>query len=175
MRVARQGTFDGLCGVYSIINALDLVGLKGRRSDLHTDLFIQLTHGLGAAALLSAMHDGLEARDLIRASKQAFGWLALEHGVELTIAQPHQHADFTTGRQFVGWVREQMQAPHTAVILHIDMPGRAHWSVAKAISGRRVFLRDSGGMSQLPGLHPSLRRGPCRLTPSETLVVQRRG
>lgn len=175
MRVARQGTFDGLCGVYSIINALDLAGLKGRRSDLHTDLFVQLTHGLGAAALLSAMHDGLEARDLIRAAKPAFAWLAAEYGVELTIAQPHQHSHFTTGRQFVGWVREQLRVADTAVILHVDMPGRAHWTVARAISGRRVLLRDSGGMTELPALHPSLRRGPCRLTPSETLVVQRRG
>lgn len=173
MRVARQGTFDGLCGVYSIINALDLVGLKGRRSDLHTDLFIQLTYGLGAAALLSAMHDGLEARDLIRAAKQAFRWLSIEYGVELTIAQPHGQSDFTTGRDFVGWIREQMRVPDTAVILHVDMPGRAHWTVAKAVSGRRVLLRDSSGMSELPMLRPTVTRGSCRLTPSETLVIRR--
>lgn len=174
MRVARQGTFDGLCGVYSIINALDLVGLKGRRSDLHTGLFIQLTHGLGAAALLSAMHHGLEARDLMRAAKQAFHWLSMDYGVELTISQPHQHRDFATGREFVGWLREQTRDAGTAVIVHVDMPGRAHWTVAKAVSGGRLLLRDSSGLSELPVSHPSVRRGPYRLTPSETLVLQRR-
>ncbi len=56
MRTTRQGTFDGLCGVYAILNALDPAGFKRPRGQLHAALFKELTYGLGSVSLLSAMH-----------------------------------------------------------------------------------------------------------------------
>ena len=80
MRTARQGTLDGLYGVYALINAVDLVVHFERGSALPKELFTQLTHGLGASSILSSTTEGLNVFELERATALAFRWLSLAPG-----------------------------------------------------------------------------------------------
>jgi hypothetical protein len=173
MRAARQGTFDGLCGIYAIINSLDLVGLKGRRCTAHAELFKQLTYALGAAALLSAMREGLEAKELVRAAEVAFGWLSTTYGPELSISQPYLDEDFKTVGQYVHEIGRYCEAWDAAAIISVKMPNVSHWTVPRAVVGDRILLRDSDGLSELRATNFTLRKGLYRFRPSDTLVIQR--
>lgn len=175
MRAARQGTFDGLCGIYAIINALDPAGVKLRRGPLHTDLFKELTHGLGAVSLLAAMHEGLERDDLLRAAKAAFRWLALEHGIELTIEAPYAKHRFRQPATFIKAVRGHLAAEGQALILYVNMPNRDHWTVPTAIIGRRLFLRDSGGTASIPLSRLTPEGTDWAFSAADTILIRKVG
>ncbi len=172
MKPAQQGAFDGLCGVYAIINALDLVGLQRRRSALHTDLFIQLTHGLGASALLSAMYYGLEPSDLVRAADAAFHWLAIVYGPRLEISQPFLNRRFSRVPEYLQALAEYVEAPDSAALISFKRPGRSHWTVVKAMRGQTILLRDSAGLMELDSTEFSLDRGPACIRVWSTLIIQ---
>lgn len=150
MRAARQGTFDGLCGIYAIINALDPAGVSLRRAQLHADLFKELTYGLGSVSLLTAMHDGLELADLLRTARAAFRWLSLEHDIHLSVEAPYVSRRFKTAQLFIDQLRDHFKADGEAVVVYLVTPGRHHWTVPISVSGRKLLLRDSGGMTTLP-------------------------
>ena len=173
MRPARQGSLDGLCGLYAVINALELAGVPSRRS-LQTELFIQLAYGLGAGALLSAMHEGLETYDLVRAAAVAFRWLSDNHGIALEAYQPFEGRRFRSVRTYRAALTKLVEHPETAVIISFKKPGFAHWSVAQEIDEHQIRLRDSGGMRALRLADFTLEHGPYRFRPADTVVIQRR-
>jgi hypothetical protein len=175
MRAARQGTFDGLCGVYAILNALDPAGLRLPRGALHAELFEELTYSLGAVSLLSAMHYGLERDDLLRAARCAFRWLSTEHGIEMVVSAPYEDTSFETIDDFVRELRAQLRAGGKGLIVYVALPTRNHWTVPVQLVGDAMHLRDSSGLRTLP--IPRSRRGggSWRLSPADTLVIQRIG
>ena len=146
---ARQGTFDGLCGVYAIINAVDLLEPRPRRSHFHTDLFVQLTHGLGAAALLASMDYGVTPTELARAAKFAFEWLAITYDVRLEISEPFMGRRFTRTPPFVRALRQYVDPPRSVAVISLQRPGRSHWTAVRAMDGQTIRLRDSSGIADL--------------------------
>lgn len=171
MRPARQGAFDGLCGVYAVINALDLAGLKRRRSALHKNLFRELTNALGAAALLEALEHGLDTDDLARAAKFAFQQLARDEGVNLTVELPFAERVYDSVSGFLADLRPLVSKPRHAIILQVRLNGTWHWTVAQALTARRLNLRDSGGRRALHLDRFEIGAGPNQFAPSETLLL----
>lgn len=170
---ARQGTFDGLCGVYAIINAVDLLEPRTRRSHLHTDLFVQLTHGLGAAALLASMDYGVTPTELARAAKFAFEWLAVTYDVHLEISEPFVGRRFTRARPFVRALSEHVDPPRSVAVISLRRSRRSHWTAVRAIEGHTIRLRDSAGHGDLDAAAFSVEHGPEHLRPTSTLVIRR--
>lgn len=121
MRPVRQGTLDGMCGVCSVVNAVSVALGLTRRSSFQKDLFIQLTHGLGASALLSAMHEGLEADELLRASRHAFTWIECEYGFELGMFQPFNTERYAKLPIFLDALREKLATPDTGIIIQLGL------------------------------------------------------
>lgn len=174
MRPARQGAFDGLCGVYAIMNALDLVGLNGPKGALHRNLFYQLTKGLGPAALLRGMKSGLTAGDLRRAARPAFNWLALEHGVQLKLIQPFSSAEFFDVSDFLGAVLVKTHDLEAAAIIHVRTHGVAHWTVVQSVGAKGIVLRDSWRHPALIAPERfALNDGPRLIRTAETLLLTR--
>ena len=176
MRTARQGTLDGLCGVYAIINALDLVGVDPPRgSRLYRDLFKEITHGLRAVALLAAMQDGIHVDDLAAAATLAFGWLHAVHGYQLEIGQPLRDRRLRSTRSFLAALRGYLREPETAVIISYERGWYAHWTVVRKVASTELLLRDSGGLGtlQLSDFdHPGCR---CAFRMVDTLLIRRVG
>lgn len=173
MRPARQGTFDGLCGVYAIINALDPAGLVLRRSQLHADLFKQLTYGLGSVAVLAGMQEGIERDDLIRAAQPAFRWLELEHGISLSIHAPYPKRRFQSSREFLDTLKGHMASKNEAAIISVITPTWGHWTVPTAITGGCLVLRDSGGLGSIPLAKLLSPHYGWLLAASDTLLIRR--
>ena len=174
MRPLRQGSLDGLCGVYAVLNSLDLVGMRMPRCALHKELFQQLTCALGAAALLAAMHDGLDAPTLQRAAQIAFGWLAARHHAVLDVDLPFRgRRRFRSTAGFLKAVRAYGAMPNTAVIVAFGDQLRLHWTVVRELDGSDLLLRDSDGLRRLDTSSYGVGMGRRCFSPSDTLIIQR--
>jgi hypothetical protein len=172
MRPARQGAFDAMCGIYAIINALDLVGLKASRSEFHKQVFVRLTQGLTPRQLRSAMDGGLEAKDLIQATRPAFQWIQRERGVHLLATTPFKNAKFADTADFLARARDEMGQPNVALIINFQIARYGHWTVARSVTARRLMVRDSGGTSELQLRQFSISTGSHRLHPADTVMVR---
>lgn len=171
MRPARQGDFDGLCGAYAIMNTLDLAGFAEPRSKLHQQLFTELALGLGAAALLDAMHVGLCSTDLIRASALAFRLLDRERGIRLSARLPFGPSSYRSLQPFLRGVAALSAKPQHAIVLNVRINGYRHWTVAKAVSGFDIQLRDSRGRKSLDVRRFRVEVGPNCFFPADTLLI----
>jgi hypothetical protein len=174
MRPVKQGDLDALCGVYAVINALEQVGVVGRRSPLHTQLFEKLVLSMTPHQVRGSLMCGLEADDLIGISRRAFRWLRSVHGVDLRMRRPFADREFETASDYVEVLRTQAQDWRRAVIVGFDIPGGSHWTVVRSIEGRRLYVRDSGRMTHLDLNRFDLTRGRYRFLPADTLVILRR-
>lgn len=174
MRAARQGAFDGLCGVYALINCLDEVGLKRPRSKLHKDLFIALTHALPSDRLKAAMDDGLCTEDLIGAARRGFRAIRRQYFIDLRVGQPFAQRAFGSVDEFAASLTTFVQASSASVIINMGTPHYDHWTVVRGLEGRRLLVRDSGALKQLDLGRFTVDRGRYRLRPAETLLVQLR-
>ena len=174
MRPARQGDFDGLCGVYSIMNALELVGVGGPRRALHRHLFYQLTRGLGPPALLRGMKSGLTASDLKRAARHAFKWLDAEYGMHLKLTQPFATTEFFDASDFLGSLFVRSLKLDATAIIQLQTHGSAHWTVVESATADGLVLRDSRTRPASILLSKfTLDRGPRFFRPAETLFLSR--
>ena len=174
VRAARQGSLDGLCGVYAVINSLEPAGVTLHRS-LQRELFQQLVYSLGASALLAAMHDGMDALTLQGAAQLAFGWLAATHDTALEVELPFNGRRFRSSAGFVRALRPLVAAPNTAAIIAFRGVRKSHWTVVRAVEGSTLLLRDSDGLTALDAREFGVSRGRRYFWPTDTLVVRQTG
>lgn len=171
MRAIQQGTFDGLCGVYAIINALDPVGLTGPRTNLHRNLFRSIIKALPPKALAHAVVRGLETEQLISASRQGLRWLRHSHDIDVRVSRWRHRP--TDKAEFIRDLSTLSGQPEHAVILCFAKPGLQHWSVVAKIDHRAIHLRDSGSLTRLDIDRFELGRGRYRLIVEDTVIVRR--
>ena len=175
MRAARQGSLDGLCGVYAVVNALEPAGVNLSRS-MQRELFQQLTYSLGAAALLAAMHDGMDAFTLKGAADLAFGWLAARHDTSLEVELPFMgRRRFRSTGGFLRALRPLVEGADTAVIIAFRGRGKAHWTVVREFDGPDLLLRDSDGLTVLRAKDFTIGEGRWLFWPADTLLIRQVG
>lgn len=171
MRPARQGDFDGLCGLYALINALDLAGGRRPRSPAHRRLFVGLAEALPGGKLRRAIDSGLNGRDLIKAATLAFPAFKKWLGGSVSVSRPFRKATFKTNEEFVEAMADIMMSGRSALVLNISTPTYNHWTVAASITPQAIILRDSGALKELRLARYTVRRGEYRIRPRETLLV----
>jgi hypothetical protein len=152
-----QGDLDGLCGVYSIVNAVQWA--------LHTctatawafgqapkrliwaereALFDALVTALGRRRPLAKFVIGgvssLELTKLLRLSRE---WVSKHRRAVLVSQRPFYRQRAVAGRRVINLLAEHLAAPGSAAIVAIDAP-LAHWTVVTGLSKKRMRLHDSG-------------------------------
>lgn len=148
----RQGQLDGLCGIYSIINAVRLVlGQKGKTlsSDDWQSLFAALLYAtddsVGAASVASC---GIDTKPFRKVLKSAVRHLREEHDIRIatrSLLPRHQRPNFP---EFLGILRDTVAEPHQAVIVTVD-GFLSHWTVVRAVTETSLLLFDSGGFDRI--------------------------
>jgi hypothetical protein len=140
MHVFRQGDLDGLCGVYSIVNAARVVARLGPEES--AQLFERLVRQVGTAARVAkGVGRGLMDRLLREAA-----------GDVLTCRTPFRRARQVPLQLFwseVGSFLAQPPGRAGAVILCLDTPGWSHWTTVVALTERQARLVDSDGRRAL--------------------------
>lgn len=170
MRPAKQGAFDGLCGIYAIINALDIAGLREPRGKTHKELFVLLTSALPAPRLRAAMDYGLTPADLRLAARKVFSSWRTLNPVQLTLRQPLQRRALSSTADMVRSLRELAAVQGNAVIVQIACPGYRHWTVLRSLGDRSAQVRDSGPMTSIDFDRFGLR-GRYRVVYEATLIL----
>lgn len=136
----RQGDLDGLCGPYCVVNAVRLATYPQRRlRDAEcAELFAALVAELAdTGRLRTAVTDG--TGKVGRLARRAGCWLRDEHGLELEVMRPFTKRRGPDPASCLRLVTEHLARPGTAAIVATE----DHWTVARAVSGRRLLLFDS--------------------------------
>lgn len=175
MRAQKQGELDGLCGLYAIVNAIELTGVVGPKSMFHRRLFKRLLNGLAEGELHQAMIDGLSRDQLLDVGARAFRSIRKSYGVHFKIEALD---DVWSPHDFVGFIdaiEDLTRGRRTAVILNVIMPWVNHWTVVRRCEQQFIELRDSGRLHQLALDRFALSASNYRLGGRYTLIVRRVG
>lgn len=171
---ARQGDLDGLCGVYALINALELITAKPPGPAFQVRLFVSLTGSLSAPKLRKALVDGLNGQEVVKAARKAFPEHKKALGGRIEVSRPLRRQSFRTNAEFTAALNRLMEPGDTALIIHFATPRYAHWTAVQAVKPDVITLRDSLGTKSLSLERYTARRGPYRILARETLMLQLR-
>ena len=154
-RPAMQGDLDGLCGVYSIVNAVQWAlhtctttawafGQAPKRL-IWTEqeaLFDTLVTTLGKRRPHGTfVTDGIHAFELTRLLRVSREWLSIHRNANLVCRRPFYRRRTIAPRSVLARLREHLAAPGSAAIIAVE----DHWTVVRGASNRRVRVMDSGG------------------------------
>jgi hypothetical protein len=157
VRGFRQGSLDGLCGFYAIVNAVKTAARnRGRphvegvssawfRREEAFELFGVLARHLERDRRLARSYgEGIEAVTLVRLLRQANRWLERNLGLRLVARRAFFRPARPRRTRVVAVIERHLTRPNTAALIGLHgHPG--HWTVASAVS-REVFrLADSDG------------------------------
>lgn len=143
-----QGSLDGLCGVYAIINSLIL--MEAMRSDFAPEVFEALCKKIDKKAqrLFKVLVGGMEVRELGRLVDEAFGFVFKNGGPRLTREIAFNQKDIPLAE---AWDRihdhVRLNGPGSAII---SLGGiHNHWTCVRAVSEGEIRLQDSDGLRTL--------------------------
>lgn len=171
LSVHRQGTLDGLCGVYSIVNGVKL--MLGQSFD-ERRLFSDLIMSLGSKApkmIVSGMHL-CQYMELMRLTKRLLA------DMEIGVHFRHAFAARPATLQDYWNTLETHQASHGAGSVILGMDGvYNHWTCIERVEAHGLKLADSGTMNFVARDRCTIRRHssarPHRLLPTQTFLLSR--
>lgn len=145
MKPFQQGDLDGLCGLYSLINAVRLVVHPITDADCHI-LASQALDMLGERKPISRLFlEGLGYRELAVVCKTI-----IEPAYPIKRYKPFQHDPAPSLDRYWSRLKSFLdEESRRAVILVTETKHHGHWTTVQAASERRLVLCDSSGMQQL--------------------------
>lgn len=159
----QQGSLDGLCGLYAIINALVFAAGSHRllSHPIVENLFAELLRTIDRTiGLFHALHYGIDTGPLVIILGEAVASLANDHGLLVTIKRPWEHKPEISLRDLLRGLR-RYHAKGAVVLIgfggHLD-----HWTVAVAISAHTMRLFDSAGVTRVSLACCRMNREPAK-------------
>ena len=150
-----QGDLDGLCGLYSLLNAVQWALYSYSRGSARTRglpkllsyreqeaLFDTLVAALGQRRPHATfVTGGIHAFELTRLLRVSREWLSIHRKADLALRRPFYRQRTIATRRVLARLREHLAAPGSAAIIAVE----AHWTVVRGAPKRRVRVLDSGG------------------------------
>lgn len=171
----RQGDLDGLCGLYSTINAIRVLCPELDHAT-QVWLFSRLLHELPkmGARLEVVATDGVSRGQLAKLIRRGVADVAEEFDIRLRVTRVPKNLRRTAElKTFWTWLGKHLSPTSVAIV---GLEGRmSHWTVAVKVTGQQVRTYDSGGMS-------AIRRSSCTvgkaaskfsMPPTWTFVIAR--
>jgi hypothetical protein len=152
----RQGKFDALCGIYSIVNAFAYARRAKRipyfpHRTLFGELVVRMAEMSGSVEFIT---EGISYGSMDKLLKHAKSFYA-ERGYSFDIVKPSKLFDdqrYSNRKRDVAerqaWLGEAATRLDVAVILDVHTPWIWHWSVLgqSSTAAGRIALHDSFGM-----------------------------
>ena len=171
----RQGDLDGLCGIYSAVNAVRALCPEIGGDDACW-LFDHLVQHLpkvtanASAIIANGIGCGDETRLLLKAKR----YVAEEHDIDLGLRRLPRAVRRSADIDGLWQAIARALSPTCVAVL--GLAGRhAHWTVAVAVTPQQLRLYDSGEMSVLRRSHCTLRTTSTRtsLSPAQVFLMRR--
>ena len=174
-RPYRQGDLDGLCGVYSVINALRAV-CPELDAKLSARLFRHLVRCLRGRARepLNVITGGIGRPTLGQLLKIAIAFVDRSLGV---IVRARQLSEPTRSAKRVDRLWRELSdvlSPTSVAIISVE--GRmSHWTVVTRIGAKHLFLLDSGNLKRFRRTSCTVgwAEGLYSIAPGEVVIVAR--
>lgn len=142
----QQGLFDGLCGVYSIINAVHLVSRDFTMTDGRR-LFVHLT-SRAHDRYPNMIFEGVSFAGLYELSGMVPEYLVRRGKTPVSVSAPYLDATFNTLDSFLDDLGERITNKASAAIVGLVNP-RAHWTVINEVLKGSIRFSDSCGMKEM--------------------------
>lgn len=172
----KQGSLDGLCGLYSIVNGVNFLFQIRPAPGFTSDLFQQVARAVPKRLYPDVLWEGLTFEELLAIARKTARFLKSEIDFDIEVEAPFARRRFTTREQFLEAVGDRIEARYSILIVWLEWAakdgGGAHWSVLRDFSQDRIRLVDSGGQRQIP-LHRLAIRGErgTRIVPRNTIML----
>ena len=174
-RPYRQGDLDGLCGVYSVINALRALCPELTRK--HCASLFKLLVGClkgRSKAPLDVVSSGMSRHTLLHLLNVAIAFVWRRFGVAVKARRLPKPVR-TTHRLVRLWrTLSNLLSPNRVVIIGVE--GRiSHWTVATRIGPKHLFVLDSKNIKRFRRTHCVVGWAGNRhsMNPGEMIVVER--
>jgi hypothetical protein len=175
LRVRMQGNLDGLCGIYSIVNAAQNLS-KNKLSEKNTnDLFRVLCRALSADQKLEdALFEGISVKPLGKLIDVASKFLSDKRGFSID-----RHRAFKSKP-------DGLDKMWNKISDHVDKHGPGsvilglgkthdHWTCVREIKNKQISLIDSDGLRRLSRKHCTISESPGKrlhiLWPTQTYLL----
>lgn len=145
----RQGHLDGLCGLYAIVNALDLLhdgGLTHDENEAH-----RIMRALIEAVperFPRAIWDGTKVHHIRRMLNAADAFARKRYKFALDWNEPFLRRDFDTPAEYLAALAQELEGGHLAVVGLA--PPWDHWTLARAARPDGLECVDSIELKHLP-------------------------
>lgn len=165
----QQGHFDGLCGLYSLINAIDYLHHGFSEEDCAA-LFEHLVRA-SPEHFPAALYDGFEFEPLCNVAEHLPAFLKGRSAVRLL--RPFVHEEVQTVDEFFCELRRYV-GPRSVAVVGLGDPWD-HWTVVTKVDRSSFRLHDSYGLKRMPKFVFALedRQGQIRLDYRETIIIER--
>lgn len=150
----QQGHFDGLCGVYSTINAVNYLDHTFGEDDCAA--FFEFLIKAGGDLFPVALYEGLNFYPLVGIIEKAIKHLAPRMKIEMKL--PFLQHEAATLDAYLGALRPMIDEPHSCCIVGLGEPW-GHWTVIKQVLPKSVAFHDSYGIKRWPRTAMSLETG----------------
>lgn len=155
-RPFQQGGLDGLCGLYSIVNAVEILHGEGL-SEKHAEaLFKRIALKIGAK-FPHALWDGTGMPEVREMLDEAGDFAGKELGFSFTRREPFHNVAFVNARDF----RQRLGTlivPGAVAIVGLSKPWD-HWTVVDKAGKETLFLFDSVAMKRVRTADISIKQG----------------
>ena len=150
----QQGDLDGLCGVYSIVNAVRVLcpELNQEKAEWLFALLLQALSDAGVDVSI-AVTGGIGRANLGRLIKVAIAYLADEFEIKLIVRRLPKALRLTSNLGELWQAFEAALSPTCVAIIGIAGI-HSHWTIAAHVTPKQVRLYDSGRIT-------ILQRGLC--------------
>lgn len=171
-RAAAQGSLDGLCGVYSIINSVSIMLPKPLSYEERVELFCRLVSLLDdGRAIGEIIHEGIGFRKLGELIDVSSRILTQSRGIQIkrSVASNRTQVGLDDFWEKLGGHVEGRQR-----VALIGLVGKYdHWTVVQSVSGKQLVLADSDGLAKLNKAHCALDgKNTHQLLPTQTYFLE---
>ena len=169
----RQGEFDGLCGMYAIINAISALAPELDQATART-LFRHLARHVQSIEqplpVVAYGMGGSSVRDLLRVAQR---YVRKRLNVQIAMERPFRLRRDSRLGQLWDTLRSELDAEQVAIFAIEGV--YAHWTVAYRLTPKRIRLLDSGHRQMLLRSRCTLRPTEVRfrIVPREIMLLRR--
>lgn len=163
-----QGSLDGLCGVYSIVNAFNVLNIDGFDDSECFKVALQAIKN----KLPTAIWNGTFINDIEHMVDAVATWVEKTYKEDIVWDRPFEKTKFKNGEEYLEALNKIID-DYSVAIIGIEKPYE-HWTVAWQTTEKEIKFFDSDGLTLVHKsdfAKPGKKR--WKVDSTETLVIKK--
>lgn len=172
MRAFQQGSLDGMCGVYALINAVNLVTPRPEEDfELMMKACVHAIHEQTATPYFFVQ--GIGMHEMIQLFR-----MVVRPNFPIVYKRPFARNAGVSLNQYWKTCRAFLEEEHRAILLALATQEEQHWTVVSAMADKHLRLLDSGEWNAIKRASITTKAGktrkPVRIFPAQSFFLQRK-